>query len=257
MLQEDPQDQTVALLRHISLQMTAFSINQSFVNSTVPCLTPPPFHVPKGAVAVNIMWFLSLSLSLMAALLSILVLQWIRHYRSFPLVSNEVRACLRQCRFDALERWRVPLIVSSLSVVLQLALILFLAGMITLLWMYHPLTCYAVSSVIALYISALIVVTVIPSFTVGCPYKSPLAWIAHPIIYYVALPSFHWRKVLSTLHCVWAGLRKSPWRGCRTFDKTYCGHFYGRTGLASSWTNSRSPAPEWSQSHGSFETTDT
>ena len=81
-LQADPGDQSVKLLTQISSQLS--SLSMSAVNASLPeqddsLLAYHPSHLQ---VRVNVLWFLSLFISLIAALFAILVQQWL-HYLAF------------------------------------------------------------------------------------------------------------------------------------------------------------------------------
>ncbi|EIN10138.1 hypothetical protein PUNSTDRAFT_37888, partial [Punctularia strigosozonata HHB-11173 SS5] len=85
MLQADPTTVTTQILLRISQQLGSLTVNTAFVNSTVP-----PFSSMEGlelptapsspSVRINILWFFSLTLSLVSALGSILIKQWVREY---------------------------------------------------------------------------------------------------------------------------------------------------------------------------------
>ena len=63
----------VALLTHISLQL-----NNSQVG---PMLPPNNFRPTNSTISINILWFISLILALICALIATLVQQWARHYQ--------------------------------------------------------------------------------------------------------------------------------------------------------------------------------
>lgn len=176
-LRQDPADRTVEVLERISLQLSSFSANAAFINSTSPAVSLARFEVKTTDVAVNVLWFLSLTLALMSSLFTILALQWIRQYDSdLALVTGRERAHIRQERFDSLSRWFVPQIIMSLAVLLQAALFVFFSGLIVLLWTINSTVALANTSVAAFFLVAFLVTAIIPTFCVHCPYKSPLAW---------------------------------------------------------------------------------
>ena len=154
------------LLSRISLQLSSFSSNAAFINSTVPALPGESFHASTSIISINVLWFLSLTFSLMAALFAILVQQWIQQYLDFPLVTARERACLRQRRYNGLNRWLVPHIISALSSLLQMALFLFLAGLVTLLWTLDRVVAIAITAAIALFLCGFIITTIMPAFSV-------------------------------------------------------------------------------------------
>ena len=74
-LSPDSGDAMVALLTHISLQLA--SPNNSQIGAMAP---PNNFQPTNSTISVNILWFISLILSLVCALAATLVQQWARDY---------------------------------------------------------------------------------------------------------------------------------------------------------------------------------
>jgi hypothetical protein len=126
-LAEDPADATVRLMAQLTQQLGAGATDISAVDY-------PRFTITAEAVRINIFWFLSLIIALSAALVGILCKQWIREYQRDIAISNQEAFELRQLRKQSWEAWRVPDIISSTSPLLQLALLLFFAGVVDLLW---------------------------------------------------------------------------------------------------------------------------
>lgn len=177
MLTEDPQDRSVELLTQISLQLSSFSINSQFLNSTVPAVaTPRPFKPSNTVISINMLSFFSLALSLMVAVFAILVQQWLRQYLKVSVTTTKEQVCIRQRRYNALQAWGVHRIISSLSVVLQTALMVFLVALTSLLWSLHHPTAIFVASAVSPLVAGLIMTIIMPTVTVDCPYRSPLSW---------------------------------------------------------------------------------
>ncbi|KAI0832330.1 hypothetical protein BC628DRAFT_1309491, partial [Trametes gibbosa] len=138
LLQPTPVDPSLLALQQISAQLSSFSTNSLFINSTYPALqrvdSPPP-PVPTAAIWLNTLWFSSLILSLSSASIGIMVKQWINEYSSGISSSTSHKAAqLRQYRLNGLIEWHVRHIVMLIPILLQLALALFLAGILVLLW---------------------------------------------------------------------------------------------------------------------------
>ncbi|EKM53994.1 uncharacterized protein PHACADRAFT_122677, partial [Phanerochaete carnosa HHB-10118-sp] len=136
-LQEDPADTTNRLLLQMSAQMASFSTSPGFINSTAPPapqnITSTVFQPDSTDVTINMLWFLSLTLSLLAAFFSIAVQQWLR---ALPLpghlpVLDSIR--LWEYRTDQLVLWQLPNIIILLPVSLQVSVVLFLTGLYQLL----------------------------------------------------------------------------------------------------------------------------
>ncbi|KAK1219169.1 hypothetical protein PQX77_018127 [Marasmius sp. AFHP31] len=202
-LQEAPEDTTVALLKQISQQMNGTSVPE-----------PDTFAVSSSDVAINVLWFLSLIIALVDALFALLCKQWLREHRRHTHTRTPGEAlALRWLRHQSLEKWRVPAILASLPMLLELALFLFLAGLLELLWTRHRVL-FSIATVVVAFAAAFYFgTTIIPaidiarqalqvtedlwverryhkvyspsSFIMGlppmeyiCPYKSPQAWVA-------------------------------------------------------------------------------
>jgi len=96
-LKPSPADETVYYLQQHSTILSQISVQLSSIapQVSIPSTPPPPFPVfnPSASdVRVNVFWFMALAFSLLAALLAILVQQWVRDYtlewRSFEELST-------------------------------------------------------------------------------------------------------------------------------------------------------------------------
>ncbi|KAK7043851.1 hypothetical protein VNI00_008016 [Paramarasmius palmivorus] len=196
-LEEDPADKTVTLLEQlVSLQQPNASQN-AFSDST-------PFQPSTSIIRINCFWFLSLILSLTSALFGLLCKQWIReHERDPPTQSPSEALALRQLRRDSFEKWGVPSFVAALPVLLEIALLLFLIGILDLLWSLRSPIPFGISLVaIVLTAGMYFVTTLLPALTIPkeqkrhirnrrferlsyqfiCPYKSPQAWMLYHLV---------------------------------------------------------------------------
>src|ERR1700755_2572084 len=102
---------------------------------SVPSPPPPPFPVfnPSASdIRVNVFWFMSLVFSLLAALLAILVQQWVRDYMQvFQRYSDPLKSArLRQYLYEGCERWYMPMVAEVVPGVLHISLFLFFAGLV-------------------------------------------------------------------------------------------------------------------------------
>lgn len=76
----------------------------------------------KGDFLVNLVWFISLCLSIMVALLASLAKQWCNSFISDRIAPPCNQARIRQARLNSLKTWRVGLIISSLPGIMHAAL---------------------------------------------------------------------------------------------------------------------------------------
>ncbi|KAK1216693.1 hypothetical protein PQX77_020673 [Marasmius sp. AFHP31] len=158
-LEEQPEDTTVALLKQISWKQ---------INGTTPPISQP-FEVSTSVIRINALWFLSLIIALVDALFALLCKQWLREHsrHTHTRTPNEALA-LRWLRNQSLERWHVSTILASLPMLLELALFLFLAGLLELLWTRNHILFVIAAVVVVLAALFYIITTIIPSVNIIC-----------------------------------------------------------------------------------------
>ncbi|KDR74980.1 hypothetical protein GALMADRAFT_248800 [Galerina marginata CBS 339.88] len=123
---------------------------------------------------VNGLWFAALSCSLSAALVSMLAKQWIQ---PVPNISGSPRhrARQRQRRHAQLQNWHVFVVINALPILLHVALLLFFAGIIVLLWSGDVAIVTATFTIVALaytfYLGSMWMSLVYPD----CPYQHPIS----------------------------------------------------------------------------------
>lgn len=126
-------------------------------------------------VWINLLWFSSLVVSLIAASLGILIKQWLQRYKTEDYSLARERTRIRQHRFAGLLRWGIPSLVSFLPSLLRTSLNLFFIGlMIFLRSLFWPVAA-VVSVLIGLWFVAYFSFLVFPALFADCPYKSPEA----------------------------------------------------------------------------------
>ncbi|KAG8685975.1 hypothetical protein FRC09_014432, partial [Ceratobasidium sp. 395] len=154
------------------LQAIALGEAPSLRNST----NTSAFQPTTTAVAINLVWFLSLSLSILVALVAMLVKQWGESYQSGRgLAPPCVQARVRQSRFDKLIEWRTEDIVLILPVVMHIALGLFLVGLMFFLWDLNHTVALPVMVVVAATFAFYALTTILPFFVAFCPYNTPVS----------------------------------------------------------------------------------
>ncbi|KAI0000782.1 hypothetical protein BJV74DRAFT_974412, partial [Russula compacta] len=140
-LQPNPAEQTVYFLQHnvallikISQQISAIAPQAPIPSAQLPPL--PTFNKSASDVRVNVFWFLALVFSLSAALLAILVQQWVRLYMHvFERFSDPLRSArLRQYLFEGFEKWYMPVVADAVPGLLHVSLFLFFAGLCDSVW---------------------------------------------------------------------------------------------------------------------------
>ncbi|KAF8593149.1 hypothetical protein BDV93DRAFT_406288, partial [Ceratobasidium sp. AG-I] len=134
-----------------------------------------PFSPSASAVAVNVLWFLSLILSIAVTLVSMLAKEWCHLFMAGRTGEMHDQARRRQLRLEGLERWKMAGVIPALPTLMHLALFLFSAGLCVYLWDIHigvaiPVVLVSVISA-ALYLSSII----LPFIYDFCPYETALS----------------------------------------------------------------------------------
>jgi hypothetical protein len=135
-LQPSPADETVYYLRQHSTILSQISVQLSSIapQIEIPSAPPPPFPVSNPSasdIRINVFWFMALTFSLLAALLAILVQQWVRKYMHvFKRYSDPLKSSrLRQYLYEGCERWHMPKVADVVPGFLHVSLFLFFLGL--------------------------------------------------------------------------------------------------------------------------------
>ncbi|KDR66592.1 hypothetical protein GALMADRAFT_106286, partial [Galerina marginata CBS 339.88] len=184
-LQPDPNNAIVDLLSHIASRL------DNPLNDVSPIASAASFSPSSSSIRVNILWFLSLILSLTTVLVGIITLQWLREYQSYPGLTPKQSLAVFRMRSEGMEKWYVWKIFTALPLLLQTALALFLVGVVDFLLTLDNKVAISVSVVIGLTLLFLAATTALPMLQglylyfpflfvrdlskepSQCPYKSP------------------------------------------------------------------------------------
>lgn len=184
-LKEDPQDQAVALLARIALQLESLDNRPSLPAATSFAESQSTFSPSSLHIVTNALWFASLIITLHAVLMAILVKQWLTEYTwtiGSKVSSPHQTATLRHLRFEGLTTWKIPQIITYLPTQLILALFLFLGGLLCTLWDLHKAVAIPTTVLVALSAAYLVMTSVLPAIYPTCGYRSAQAWLVHRII---------------------------------------------------------------------------
>ncbi|KZO99236.1 hypothetical protein CALVIDRAFT_511510, partial [Calocera viscosa TUFC12733] len=170
-LQPDPTQSTSDALSAISHQLVLLSSGGAMNQSAA--YEVPPFVPPRWAVIVNCLWFTSLFISLLTAVLSMLLKEWLSAYSDGVALVPLERVKQRQMRYDGMIRWNVPAIVSILPLAIHIAVFLFLSGLVLFAWPASVALSVLMTVLLlvgfGLYTTSAILALVVPD----CPYRSP------------------------------------------------------------------------------------
>jgi hypothetical protein len=160
-------NQTVALLTQL--------VN---ISSGAPLVVQnTPFKAPASIVRVNMMWFLSLILSLCCALLTTSMQQSARVYLDYAQHRDAPRkqARIREYMFEGVEEFRLSQAVGTMPFLLHLSVFLFFAGLIDFLLPINTVVAFSALGLIAFCASIYAILTLLPIFHPNCPYRTPLS----------------------------------------------------------------------------------
>ncbi|KAK0433909.1 uncharacterized protein EV420DRAFT_1623914 [Desarmillaria tabescens] len=120
-MQPDYGEASMLLLFEI-LKATASNRSQSSIPSSPIAF----FSASRSDEWMNSLWFVSLTFSLITALVAILVKQWLHQYVAVVSDSSaRDRARIRHMRYAGLQTWQVPMIIGLLPVLLHISLAFF------------------------------------------------------------------------------------------------------------------------------------
>ncbi|KAI0247268.1 hypothetical protein BJV78DRAFT_1285694 [Lactifluus subvellereus] len=199
LLKPDFGDVSARLLRQVTEQLAAIS------NGTPlpPPTTVDSFQPRRYAVRVNILWFLSLFLSLSCALLATLVQQCTRRYLRLAQfeTTQQRRVRIRTYLFHGAHIFHTPWVVENISLWMHAAIFLFFAGLIDFLFAVNDEVARVVLVAFCVLAAAYIVVTTLPVIFHQCPYQTPLTsciWYSYHLFAMGALCLFAYSNCIRT-----------------------------------------------------------
>ncbi|KAI0298306.1 hypothetical protein BC826DRAFT_907152 [Russula brevipes] len=191
-LKPDPSEISSRLLRQATQELAFIANGERYPFPTADPSESEPFEPKRWAVHVNILWFLSLCLSLFCGLIALLVQQWVRRYLRLtqradtPLRRVRVRTFL----FDGMQDFHIRWAVENVSVLLHAAIFLFFAGLVEFLFAVNNEVAHVILAVVCVFAVIYIVITALPVIYRQCPFQTPLTsglWYLSRIISIISL----------------------------------------------------------------------
>lgn len=208
LLQSDMQQATLNALLQISSQLPN--------NETISVSAYPPNDLwlqSNWPVLINILWSISLIISLTTAVFAMLVKQWIANSRAvFPSTSIDAPAGITasikalQHLYETsrnLEVWHVAPIVTSLPLFIHVAVALFLVGLAPFAWHANLSLGIVITLFDLLSLVLYATFTILPTIHQTCPYGSPLSDVISQVY---ARRGYYFRRFISAIF-VFYGLR--------------------------------------------------
>ena len=174
-LQADPNERAADILQQISNQLSYLVVDNGHITPTQPTALVPDAFIPSQInVKINLLWFISLSLSLTSAFMALAVKQWLRAIPHSRKLSTPQAVIFRHAIYMSLTSWQVANIINLLPVLLQIAVTLFLVGLYLLLQsLSRPVTvAFATITGIPFFLYA--VSLFLPLIWHRCPFRTPV-----------------------------------------------------------------------------------
>ncbi|KAH9015654.1 hypothetical protein EDB85DRAFT_2156494 [Lactarius pseudohatsudake] len=171
-LQQDPNDIIQSLLAQISQQLAT-------PNGTI---IPPASLSGQGSVTpsayvvfVNSLWFLSLVLSLISAILATFLQQWARRYLQVVRRNHEphVRAHTQEYFARGTRKFNIFGLVEALPSLLFVSLLLFFAGLIVFAFLANRIVAEFTLGIVGIFFISNINLTLTPLIYHDCPFYTP------------------------------------------------------------------------------------
>ena len=186
--------QTVALLTQL--------VNIS-TGAPVVVQDTSPFQPPASIVRVNVMWFLSLILSLSCALLTTSMQQSARVYLDYAQHRDAPRmqAQIRDYMFEGVEHFRLSQAVGTMPFLLHISVFLFFAGLIDFLLPINTVVAFSTLGLIAVCAFIYTVLTLSPILRPNCPYRTPLSGFTY-FSFHFSAPGLFWaaKAIVGVFH---------------------------------------------------------
>jgi len=164
-------------------QQTALLLHQ-LLNGRDPNLTnisdpTIPFKPSGFAIAVNCLWFASLTASLGASFGAMICKEWLTEFNggANPVV-DLLRACQRQIRFRAFQRWNVHAFIAFLPPLLHSSVILFLTGAVVYLWRIDQTVAILYQVIGGMFCVMYFILTLLP-FVTNIPFRPYSTLLLH------------------------------------------------------------------------------
>jgi len=179
-LEPDPNEMTAAYL-----QVLIHTMNNSLFPdvdpSSVAWTGPPP-----EIVTVQSLLYACLATSLLAAFLAILGKQWVNRYFRNRRGSAVDKSRDRQRKLDGLKSWRFYLVIETIPVLLQLALLLLGGALSRYLWTIDRNVAWVILSFTLFGIASYVFFTLAAALYHNCPYQTPSSILIRDLTRYLA-----------------------------------------------------------------------
>ncbi|QRV95379.1 transmembrane protein [Ceratobasidium sp. AG-Ba] len=184
-LKPDPTESSARSLLVISQKLDSILAGQQALSLPAQGTSLDDFSPSHSAVIVNILWLLSLSLSVAVSLIAMLAKGWCYRFMIGRSGAIYEQARKRQMKWDGIERWRMREVLDHLPGVMHSALALFAIGLCIYLWNINIRVAIPVTAVTAMAGFVYLFTAVLPYLDHFCPYNTPASTLVTLILEYV------------------------------------------------------------------------
>ena len=141
---------------------------------------------PPEIITVQSLLYASLATSLFAAFIAMLGKQWVNRYLRNRGGSATDKSRDRQRKLDGFDRWHFHLVIESLPVMLQLALLLLGCALSRYLWTISRTVARVVIAMTAFRLTSYILFTLAATLYYNCTYQTPPSTLIRTVARYLA-----------------------------------------------------------------------
>ena len=179
-LEPDPNDMTAAYMK-ILINAVNGSLFPDADPGAILWTGPPP-----GIVTVQALLYASLVTSLFAAFVAVLGKQWVNRYIRNHGGSAADKSRDRQRKLDGFKEWHFHLVIESLPIMLQLAVLLLGCALSRYLWTISRTIAGMILAITLLGVSIYVFLTLVATIYSNCPYQTPPSIITRTITGYLS-----------------------------------------------------------------------
>ena len=204
-LEPDPNEITAAYM-----QILIHAVNNSlFPDANPDSVTwsgPPP-----EIVTVQSLLYASLATSLFAAFIAMLGKQWVNRYLRNRGGSAADKSRDRQQKLDGFDKWHFHLVIESLPVMLQLALLLLGCALSRYLWTISRTIAGIIAAMTLFGFTSYVFFTLAATLYYNCPYQTPPSTLIRAVTRYLAHSDAAFIRSLRSLITSFPSIRGPGW----------------------------------------------
>ncbi|KAJ7239695.1 hypothetical protein C8J57DRAFT_1372431 [Mycena rebaudengoi] len=159
------------------------AVSSAFIIQIQPELMPPNATSDAFVIVAQSLLYISLTTTLLAALLAVLGKQWLVSYQTAATKGTlDTRGHEHQRKLGGLRRWKLEMVLRMIPVLLQLALLLFSVALSIYLWTVNPMIAKIVIAMTSAGFAAYIVPLLCAIVFDDCPFQTPLSTLLSHIV---------------------------------------------------------------------------